>query len=419
MKKLLLLSVYLALAAPCAARTITVDDDGPADFNNIQAAIDDSNNDDVVVVFPGTYTGPGSYDIDFGGRAITVRSTDPNDPCIVAETIIDGGNFRFAGGEGPNSVVDGLTITRTTGQGQGIECRYSSPTIRKCIIEDCPYGGMFLRDSNAVISDCIIRSNGNYFPGGPWGEGILCGYGGSVTITDSIISNNICFGGIRRYDSGGSSFSLELTGCTITGNSTEDDGGGICLGKSIGGSITLTITDCNISGNVADGQGGGIYCDGAGPSSLTITNSTISGNSAAGDGGGVYCGEQVTTTITDCSISNNSAGEDGGGILSLHDAAVTVANCRISANRAGVKGGGLCVSPRGSPNATADNCVITGNWAGGLAGGVAGYISITNCTITGNFAEDYGGGVFYCRDVKNSIIWANVGGQIWPGAIAV
>jgi hypothetical protein len=49
----------LFLTVPCGARTITVDDDGPADFDNIQAAIDDANDGDTVVVQPGAYTDDG------------------------------------------------------------------------------------------------------------------------------------------------------------------------------------------------------------------------------------------------------------------------------------------------------------------------------------------------------------------------
>jgi len=39
MKNLSIFFICLLLVAPCFARTITVDDDGFADFNNIQAAI--------------------------------------------------------------------------------------------------------------------------------------------------------------------------------------------------------------------------------------------------------------------------------------------------------------------------------------------------------------------------------------------
>ncbi|MBU0606374.1 MAG: hypothetical protein KKI08_00755 [Armatimonadetes bacterium] len=52
----------------------------------IQAAIDAASNGDAVVVVPGTQLG---Y-IDFRGKAITPRSTNPNDPSVVAATIADG-----------------------------------------------------------------------------------------------------------------------------------------------------------------------------------------------------------------------------------------------------------------------------------------------------------------------------------------
>ena len=59
----------------------------PDEYATIQAAIDAAENDDIVIVEPNTYTGAGNKNLDFGGRAITVRSIDPNDPVVVAATI--------------------------------------------------------------------------------------------------------------------------------------------------------------------------------------------------------------------------------------------------------------------------------------------------------------------------------------------
>lgn len=56
MKKAVLF-VAISLAPTLGqARIITVDDDGPADFNSIQAAIDDANDGDTVEIQPGRYT---------------------------------------------------------------------------------------------------------------------------------------------------------------------------------------------------------------------------------------------------------------------------------------------------------------------------------------------------------------------------
>lgn len=118
MKNTAAVLICLFLAALSLGATITVDDDGPADFNNIQAAIDVAADGDTVEVQPGTYTGPGNRDIEFKGKAITVRSIDPNDPSVVAVTVVEGSEgsdglhrgFAFRSGEGRDSVLEGLTI---------------------------------------------------------------------------------------------------------------------------------------------------------------------------------------------------------------------------------------------------------------------------------------------------------------------
>src|SRR5512146_3154783 len=53
-------------------------------YASIQGAIDADENGDVVVVDRGTYREA----IDYKGKNIVVRSTDPNDPATVAATMI-------------------------------------------------------------------------------------------------------------------------------------------------------------------------------------------------------------------------------------------------------------------------------------------------------------------------------------------
>lgn len=92
-------------AGACFADTFIVDDDGSADYLSIQEAIDNSNDGDTIVVNPGIYR----EKISFNQLAITVTSTDPNDPNVVESTIINGSvtfNFR----EEADSVLKGLTI---------------------------------------------------------------------------------------------------------------------------------------------------------------------------------------------------------------------------------------------------------------------------------------------------------------------
>jgi hypothetical protein len=61
---------------------------------------------------------------------------------------------------------------------------------------------------------------------------------------------------------------MTVSGCTLTGNSTEDVGGGIFNDEMPHGGANLTITSCTITGNSAGTlpqgggrEGGGIYND--------------------------------------------------------------------------------------------------------------------------------------------------------------
>ena len=109
--------VLLLLTAACVANVLNVPSE---QYPSIQQAINLALSGDTIIVAPGRYF----ENINFLGKAITVRSSDPNDPNIVAATIIDGNrpadvNFAsvvtFKNGETSNSVLEGFTITGGTG----------------------------------------------------------------------------------------------------------------------------------------------------------------------------------------------------------------------------------------------------------------------------------------------------------------
>ncbi|MBA7703277.1 hypothetical protein ES703_112059 [subsurface metagenome] len=187
LKTTLAISILFVLLGVCGtahAEIIYVDDDGPGDFTNIQAAIDAAVDGDVVIIAPDTYTGDGNRDIDFHGKAITVRSIDPNDPNIVAVTIIDCNGtridphrgFYFHSNEDANSVLAGLTITNGYASygGGAIYCGYSSnPTITRCNITanvsgsrtegSGRGGGICCELSSPIISNCTFLRNHAYY----------------------------------------------------------------------------------------------------------------------------------------------------------------------------------------------------------------------------------------------------------------
>jgi len=348
MKYLILALTCLLLAVPCYAEIIIVDDDWPYDFNNIQAAIDYSANGDTIYVFPGTYSGPGNWDVDFNSRAVTVQSVDPYDPYIVAATVIDCNDvnyhtgFEFLSGEDANSVLAGLTVTNARGP---VRCYNSSPTITDCIFTKSILRAVTCQNSSPSIINCTITNNSGS-PGG----GIYCG-NSSPSIIDCTITNNSgsSGGGIYCDES-----SPTITGCTITANTSGYYGGGIHCERD----SSPIISDSNISHNTSIREGGGIYCKDI--SSLTVNNCKIIGNStnsAVYSGGGIYC-DSGDLTIQNSVITANAA-EFGGGIYYMGGGdKLTITNSTITANAATVDTGGIyCFAGM----ASLTNCILWAN----------------------------------------------------------
>jgi parallel beta-helix repeat protein len=128
--------IALVLSVPASAEIIHI----PAEAPTIQAGIGAAHDGDTVLVADGTYTGDGNRDIDFLGKAITLRSENGPEYCVIDGYPGYERIFVFDGGEGHESVLEGFTITGGRGEigeeewGGGIYCEGSSPTIRGNII---------------------------------------------------------------------------------------------------------------------------------------------------------------------------------------------------------------------------------------------------------------------------------------------
>jgi len=222
---------------------------------------------------------------------------------------------------------------------------------------------------------------------------------GSISVIDSVISNNIATksgGGIL----GGR---IVVTNSTISGNTASVSGGGIIAKR--GGSTE--VDNSVISGNTA-ASGGGIAIEYAG--NLTTNNSTISDNSATANGGGIHVDIQPiyasrsfgesNITLSNSTLSGNFANGGGGGIFN-YGAELTVSKSRVTNNSTEAPGGGIFVGNSRTFDFSRYSYVNFGS------------LSINDTTISGNStqgANSDGGGIYSAAvdvAVRNSTISGN------------
>lgn len=176
-------------------------------YDYIQHAIVRGNPGDKIVVSEGTYY----EDIDFKGKNLTLSSTNPDDPAVVATTIIDGDGraVTYANGETADCILSGFTIT---GASRGIYGTNNAvPTIDKCTIMGNTGSGIELyKGGNPTLTNCTIVANGGSgLEMRPLKSGRFTFYNSPV-LTNCIVAANNDYGLLRGIPT--------ITNCTIAGN---------------------------------------------------------------------------------------------------------------------------------------------------------------------------------------------------------
>ncbi|MDZ7741224.1 MAG: DUF1565 domain-containing protein [Bacteroidota bacterium] len=185
MKKILILYFFFPLLS--YSQTITVKQDGTGDYTAIQDAIDNANNGDTVIVWPGTYYENVNYQ--YKGIILGSLTMTTGDPSYISQTVINGnqsGCCIYIRDNNHVCEVNGFTLTNGSG----------TNNLGK------NGGGIYIVKSYKLqVNNCIIEGNQMVGEGG----GIYC-----VEVEEG----------------------LYLSGTTIRNNQVFEDGGGIVIGRS-------------------------------------------------------------------------------------------------------------------------------------------------------------------------------------------
>jgi len=125
----------LVAAGQAGATTRVVRPDGLGDYPDIQSAIQASVNGDIVLLAPGTFTGPGNRDLDYHGKAITVRSSSDDPQACIIDCQRLGRGLVMSENEGPQSILRGVTLANgaPNSLGAGVYLHQCGPTFVRCV----------------------------------------------------------------------------------------------------------------------------------------------------------------------------------------------------------------------------------------------------------------------------------------------
>ena len=266
------------------------------DFQTALTTAQSNNEDDIIKVVQGTYSGHFSYSSN-EGHSITLLggytagcAASQLDP---ANTILDGGNtgrplslqnYSIGG----NVYAEGFTLQH----GGGASTFYGAGLFAQSH-NDLTTGNMNAGDVT-IVKNIVMENNASTSGGGIYAVSTsLHGDTGKVTVTDSIVLNNtstLYAGGVyaESYAIEGAPGIIILTNNIVSGNSSGNNGGGLYAisetSKTPGGAIT--VTNNTVTGNTG-GSGGGVFTaayNGSSGGVVNCYNNIIWGNTATTGG---------------------------------------------------------------------------------------------------------------------------------------
>lgn len=317
-------------------------------------------------------------DVTVGGTGDADGDGDPNDTVEFAANLA---GRVVALTQGELAITSDMTVSGANGSGGNLNVAISGSSssrifnVRSDIVMNvdsiglrdglAAQGGAIINTGTLTITDSVLSNNeadGTTFQSG---GGAIYNNGGSVTILASRLQGNEASGIAGR---GGAILSdggivTVADGSAFWTNSAIRDGGAIALRAGADAQIEQTVFLGNSAGNATySGNGGALHVAGAG-SSATLSRTTMADNTASEHGGGVWRGSGTAISLGSSVLQGNAA--LNGGALYNAGSSFAVNNTTFDANTAtGGSGGALYTSS---------------------------YVLVTNSTFTANAAALSGG----------------------------
>jgi uncharacterized repeat protein (TIGR01451 family) len=318
------------------------------------------------------------------GGALLASCDDPRgsvvsitgDSRIAVNTASGGvGGGLFASGQVSLQMTDAHVVSNRASYGGGLDLfAVRGVTIARSEISynSASVGGGLFTYATQDSLDAVSISNNTAGVDNPGVTGVGGGVynsGGSLSLTNSTVRDNIVYGG---------------------------PGGGIANVYSVHDRPILAVIDSTISGNTAPvGDGGGIWNQGE----ADLHKAVLAGNEAVNGAGIFNVAPAAFTTIEDSTLEGGRAYFSGGAAVNPRGATLFVQRSTLSANTAAVEGGAI----ENQGKFEVQDSTVSGNKLGtnssGIGAGIYNYggsTVIVRSTITANdgLAGGVGNGVF-------------------------
>ena len=278
------------------------------EYSSLAEAVEAAKSGDTVEIIANSTV---SMAITTKGKTLTLRNAEG---CNAVTSFEHGGSLNTSGSFTlGRCVLDGQSVARSSALVRvtgGAFCIDGAEVKNVKCDEEASKGGAFLLQSGTLdfkagtISNCVARSKGSDMKTENGGSAVFVAQGASFTLSGGVISacgsdedgwyrcGAVCVQGTFVMTGGkicegkgshGNVFCapsgiVELSGGSITGNSSYYDGGALFLAENARGKISGTV---EIRGNVAGRSGGAVGLREG--SVLEISGGVITGNNVVGD----------------------------------------------------------------------------------------------------------------------------------------